>query len=160
MRRPVETLLFVVLVIAGCGQKQLADKVTYVADNDPRMNAAIEKARATVDTFIAEVKAPKPGESAFSVKKPFTDGGQTEHFWLSEVSYDGKNFHGVVANEPNDVKNVELGQNVEVSPAEISDWMYIDNGKLVGGTTLRVLRDSLSPAERADFDKHVPFKIE
>jgi hypothetical protein len=38
--------------------------------------------------------------------------------------------------------------------------MYIDDGKLVGGETLRVLRATLSPTERADFDKSVPFVVE
>jgi hypothetical protein len=38
--------------------------------------------------------------------------------------------------------------------------MYVENRKLVGGETLRVLRDTATPAERADFDKSVPFSIE
>ena len=38
--------------------------------------------------------------------------------------------------------------------------MYVDHGKLVGGYTLRVLRDGLSPAERAEFDRSIPFKID
>jgi Uncharacterized protein conserved in bacteria (DUF2314) len=38
--------------------------------------------------------------------------------------------------------------------------MYLDNRKLVGSYTLRVLRDMSSPAERAEFDKNVPFVIE
>ena len=38
-----------------------------------------------------------------------------------------------------------------------SDWMYVDHGKLVGGYTLR---DRLSPSERPEFDRSVPFKVE
>jgi len=35
--------------------------------------------------------------------------------------------------------------------------MYLEHGKLVGGQTLRVLRETLPPSERADFDKKVQF---
>jgi hypothetical protein len=44
-------------------------------------------------------------------------------------------------------------------PEEISDWMYVDNGRLVGGTTVRVLRNSASEEEGAEFDQSVPFVI-
>jgi uncharacterized protein YegJ (DUF2314 family) len=42
----------------------------------------------------------------------------------------------------------------------ISDWMYVHEGRLVGGYTIRVMRDRLSPAERLRFDQGLPFKIE
>jgi uncharacterized protein YegJ (DUF2314 family) len=154
--------LFVVLVVAlaGCGKKHAADKVTYVADDDPAMNTAMEKARSTVATFITALKSPKAGQSSFSVKMAFTDGGNTEHMWLTPVTFDGTNFQGAVNNEPEKVKTVKLGQRATVARDKISDWMYVENGKLVGGETLRVLRAGLTPAERADFDKSVPFVVD
>jgi uncharacterized protein YegJ (DUF2314 family) len=58
------------------------------------------------------------------------------------------------------VSNVKIGDQATVDPESISDWMFVDNGKLVGGYTVRVLRDAMSAAEREEFDKSVPFKIE
>ena len=153
-------VMIMLLTLAGCGKKQPADKVTWVADDDPRMNTAMEKARSTVQNFIDALKAPRAGQSAFSIKVAFADGADTEHMWLTPVTYDGTNFQGTVNNEPEKVKSVKMGQKVSVVPAKISDWMYLDNRKLVGGYTTRVLRDALTPAERADFDKSVPFVIE
>jgi uncharacterized protein YegJ (DUF2314 family) len=160
MSRSLAVVAVLALAVSGCGKSESRDKVTHVADDDPRMNAAIDKAKSTVSDFIAILESPKPGQSGFSVKMPFTDGGETEHMWVSPITYDGKNFHGTVNNEPATVKTVKLGQKVSVAPSNISDWMYLENKKLVGGYTLRVLRDTLSPAERADFDKGVPFVIE
>jgi uncharacterized protein YegJ (DUF2314 family) len=160
MGRWLGTVAVVVFALAGCGKKHPALKVTYVADDDPRMNAAMEKARATVKTFVAALKSPKAGQSAFSIKMAFTDGGNTEHMWLTPVTFDGSKFTGTVNNEPEKVKSVKMGQKVTVASDKISDWMYIENRKLVGGETLRVLRDALTPAERADFDKSVPFVVE
>ncbi|WP_020471816.1 YegJ family protein [Zavarzinella formosa] len=154
-------IVLVLALIAGCGKKPpVDDPVTFVDSNDPKMNAAITKARASVNSFITALKSPKSGQSAFSIKMAFTEGDDSEQIWLTPVSYDGKNFQGTVNNTPVKVKKVRMGQKVTVSPSEISDWMYVENGKLVGGETLRVLRDGLTPAERKDFDKGMPFKIE
>jgi uncharacterized protein YegJ (DUF2314 family) len=80
--------------------------------------------------------------------------------WLTSVTFDGRKFHGTVNNDPEMVSNVKIGDKVSVESSKISDWMFVENGKLVGGYTLRVLRDSLSASERADFDKSVPFTID
>ena len=53
-----------------------------------------------------------------------------------------------------------MGEQAAVAPSKISDWMYLEHGKVVGGHTLRVLRETLSPSERADFDKQVQFRDE
>jgi uncharacterized protein YegJ (DUF2314 family) len=160
MVRWILALAIVAPPFVGCGKGQSVDNFTYVAEDDPKMAAAIEKARSTVDTFIAALKSPKAGQSAFSIKKEFADGDGREHMWLTPVTYDGQNFHGTINNIPELVKSVEIGQAVTVAPSEISDWMYIDNGKLVGGETMRALRNAATPAERAEFDKSVPFVIE
>jgi uncharacterized protein YegJ (DUF2314 family) len=148
------------MLLVGCSKKEPKDKVTYVSDNDPQMNAAIERARAEVNTFITAIQSPRAGQSSFSVKMAFSDGKHTEHMWLGSVTFDGKRFHGTVNNDPEKVTNVKFGQKATVSAAEISDWMFVQNRKLVGGYTLRVLRDSLSPSERAEFDSSVPFTVE
>jgi uncharacterized protein YegJ (DUF2314 family) len=49
---------------------------------------------------------------------------------------------------------------VSVRRDEIMDWMYVEDGKLVGGYTIRVQRDSLDMNERAEFDQSVGYRIE
>ncbi|HMF17490.1 MAG TPA: DUF2314 domain-containing protein [Gemmataceae bacterium] len=153
-------VLFFVFAVFGCGKESVPDKVIPVAGDDPRMNAAIDKARATVKTFIDALQSPKPGQQGFSVKVVFTDGDNDEHMWLLPVRYDGKKFRGTVNNAPQTVKNIKMGQRVTVEPSKISDWMFVENGKLVGGHTVRVLRDAMTPADRAEFDKTAEFIIE
>src|SRR5438128_2111822 len=130
MGRTLAIVAVLGLLVAGCGKKYPEDKVISVAGDDPRMNAAVEKARSTVSTFIAALKARKAGQSGFSVKMAFSDGKHTEHMWLTPVSYDGRTFHGTVNNEPKNVKGVNMGQKAEVEPSNISDWMYVENRKL------------------------------
>ena len=127
MCRCLGVLALAVVAATGCGRKHPADKVTRVADDDPQMNAAIEKARSTADTFIAVLKSPKPGQSGFSVKMLVSDGTNHEHIWLSPVVFDGKVFRGMINNKPDKVTTIKMGERASVEPSEISDWMYIEN---------------------------------
>ena len=76
------------------------------------------------------------------------------------MTYDGTNFRGKINNQPVDVKNVRLDQSVTVAPNEVTDWMFIKDGKLIGGYTTRVFYARLSPEKRAQFDQQADFKIE
>lgn len=133
----------------------------HIVKNDAAaaMSAAIVKARATIGDFITAFKAPKAGQKNFTLKKQFIDANGGEHMWVSELSFDGKSFRGVLTNAPYEVRNVKAGDLVTVTPQEISDWMYIDNGKLVGGTTIRALTDKMSPAERRATEQEGGFKL-
>ena len=50
-------------------------------------------------------------------------------------------------------------QKVDFHPSQITDWMYIDKGRLVGGYTTRLIRARMTPAERAALDKASPYKF-
>ena len=154
-------LLAVLAVGAGCSKPAApsADPIRLVSKDDAQMNAAMATARTTVGTFITALKSPRSTQTAFSVKARFTDGNGVEYMWLVPVTFDGKTFHGEINNTPEKVMTVKLGQSVTVETSEIADWMYIDNGTLVGGYTTRALRDTMSPMERAEFDKTVPFTV-
>jgi uncharacterized protein YegJ (DUF2314 family) len=131
-----------------------------VADDDKAMDRAVEHAQRSLGFFMAALRSKKPGDTTFEIKKGFVDGDKVEHLWISNVTYDGKNFHGRINNRPLDVKNVHLGQRVTAGAREVSDWMFLKNGKLIGGYTTRVLYARLSPEDKAQFDKEAEFKIE
>ncbi|MDR3401732.1 MAG: DUF2314 domain-containing protein [Chthoniobacter sp.] len=131
-----------------------------VEDNDKAMDHAVRCAHRSLGFFITALRAKKSGDTGFEVKKAFVDGKTVEHIWIGNLTFDGKNFHGKVNNKPLDVRTVQLGQTVTVTPGEVSDWMFVKNGKLVGGYTTRVLYARLSPRDKAEFNKEADFKIE
>ena len=108
----------------------------------------------------AEHRLGRIRDTDFEVKKAFVDGHNAEHLWVGDLKWDGTNFRGKINNKPHDLRNVKLGQSVVVAPQEISDWMFIKNGKLIGGYTTRVLYARLSPQDKARFNKEADFKIE
>jgi uncharacterized protein YegJ (DUF2314 family) len=145
---------------AGQDKKGKAPDLVFVDEKDKEMNAAMEKARKSVDDFIKAFQKPKKGQSDFGIKVGITDGKQVEHFWVAVTKFDGKQFEGTINNEPALVKTIKEGEAVTVEKGKISDWMFVENKKLVGGYTVRVLRNRLTPEERKALDESIPYKID
>ena len=133
--------------------------VHMVSGEDPEMNSAIQQARSSVDTFITSLQNPAQNQTYFSVKAQIVDGVHSEHIWLYDVSFDGKQFQGKIGNNPLNVKNVSLGDDMRLEPSKISDWMIVEDNTLVGGYTIRVIRERLPQEERKIFDQNLPFRV-
>ena len=131
-----------------------------VQNGDKAMAGAVDHARQTLGFFVAALKAQRPDTRDYEIKSTFVDGDQVEHIWIGEVSWDGKLFHGRINNKPLAVHNVRLGQRITLEPRKVSDWMFLKDGKLMGGYTTRVLYARLSPEQKAEFAKEANFTIE
>jgi uncharacterized protein YegJ (DUF2314 family) len=156
--------------VAGCGGGFLRDgdhlqrpgnpDIVGVSGDDPEMNKAIDTSRKTVDQFITALKSPKPGQDHFTVKAKFGEGNNIEHMWIDPVRFDGAKFVGNLSNEPEFLKSPKLGDEVSVAKDQISDWMYVDKGHLVGGYSVRLLRDRATPEERKRLDEEVGYRFD
>jgi len=126
---------------------QSDDKAMMIASDDAEMAAAIAKARSSLDEFLALSDAPPPGTDKFKLKVMIADGNATEHFWVIPFRRTSTGFVGILANEPEVVDNVVLGQNIEFTRDDISDWGYTRNGHQVGSFTVCVMFKRMSKEE-------------
>ena len=67
---------------------------------------------------------------------------------------------GVVNNEPEFVSTIKLGQRVSQPEGRLSDWMYVREGVLQGGYTIRAALEALSPAERENQIRAMGLRLE
>ena len=140
-------LLILMLALACWSCSSKPDTLVEGGYDEQEMNAAIARARSEVDTFIAEM-AKKNGED-FAVKAPIEDQGRTEHFWLADVVYSNGEFQGKIGNDPGIVGNVRIGQPWTIKKEQISDWMFMRDGKMHGNYTMRPLLKTLPEKEAA-----------
>ena len=139
------------LLLISCKKETEKDETlpeTLTSDYDTTtMEAAISKSRSSVSDFL---KVLEVGDAdSFSVKAPITDENGTEHFWLTDVSYNNGVFTGLIGNDPGIVKNVKFGQSWDIQRDLISDWMFIRSEMIHGGYTIDPLLDSY-PKDQAD----------
>ena len=115
--------------------------VVYLADDDPRMKAAVAEARRRWPEFVAAFATRAAGQH-FSVKARFTEGEAEEVMWLTVAGIEGALIKGTLDNEPHDIKTLKLGDPVVVKVDEMSDWMYPLGDKRAGGFTVKVLLEA------------------
>jgi uncharacterized protein YegJ (DUF2314 family) len=130
-----------------------SDGIETFESGDPQMEAAISAARDSIEVFLKAFSRPRPGQQSFLLKVAFEHGENREHIWMADLDLSGPRLRGVVANEP----SPRFKQVAEFAPAQITDWMYVENGRLMGGFTTRVIRARLSPQERAELDAASPY---
>jgi uncharacterized protein YegJ (DUF2314 family) len=136
------------VVLAGCGRSKPETLVEGGYD-EQEMEAAIARARAEVDSFLRELLNPTGANHA--VKAAIEDGDKTEHFWLTDLSFQNGAFVGTINNEPGIVGNVKMGQQWTVKKGEISDWLFMREGKMHGNYTMRPLLKTMPAEEAAKF---------
>ena len=129
-----------------------------VDSEDERMNAAISEARQTIPLFLDAYAKRTPTQSGFHLKARFESGDDVEHVWIKDVESSMGELRGTIASDPN-MAGIEFGQRVSLGKEQVTDWMYVDNGYLVGGYTVKAIRAGLSASERAQFDAGAPYKF-
>jgi uncharacterized protein YegJ (DUF2314 family) len=134
------------------------DPTIPFASDDSEMEAAIRAAKESFGQFLQTFVRPSKGQRAFLVKAVFVAGEEVEHIWLADLNFSGGRPRGIVANEPA-LPGMIFKQSVEFEPSQITDWMYVEDGYLVGGFTTRLIRQRMSPEQRRDFDASVPYKF-
>ena len=154
------------IAFAGCDRSEDAGKRNgrlerlRLPEADPAMDKAVAEARRTVPEFLSTLQSPAPGQRTFAVKIALVEDGAHEHIWLGDLRYDGKLIHGSVSNEPVDVKGAKSNDRASVAPSAIADWMFVENGQLVGGYTIRLQYARASLEEKARLKAQSPFRVE
>ena len=162
MRYPFALVcLGLLFALSACqSEESFNSKGIYnVAAGDPEMLATMKQARATLPRFLAAVQRHDSLDSNFAVKLPFADGEQTEYIWLGEPALENGKWYGTVDNTPEYTHEVREGERVPFDTAKVADWNYTRKGELMGGYSVRLLRNRMTPQERAEFDESTGWTI-
>lgn len=134
---------------------------TFFADGEsPKMIEAYKKAQETFKYFWRELsweyRRIVPGLDVACVKLAFTQDidGETivEHMWINDINFDGDTIYGILVNQPNDLTNVNNGDEVQIPVNQISDWLFAVQGKTYGAFTIHAMRSEMEEDERQDHD--------
>ncbi len=138
----------------AAGKRTAQDYPVVHTDNgDAELEAAIQIAQERLPEFVRILQ--KHGNNPtllFSLKTKFTLNEKAgEHMWLSKLKLIDGEFEGRLDNEPDWVKTLHMGDRVKVKMEDVSDWLAIENGKIYGGFTLRVLFKHMNSEQKKRF---------
>lgn len=134
-------------------------------DEDPAMQAAHRRARATFRYFWREITWERhrivPALDMTCVKAAFTDPPTTQHrpgapeaeqMWFGEIDFDGRAVTGVLLNTPHWLTSIKAGDPVSLPLERVTDWLYVIDGTAYGAFTVAVLRARMDQTERREHD--------
>lgn len=128
------------------------DSLLHIPDDDEKMAAAMRKARATLEGFLALARKPKPSMSGFTVKVPLIAAGGHEYVWLYPFRVDrSERIVGVIGNTPIEAKQHRKGEILTFPQSAVVDWAYVDRGRMMGNFTTCVLVEREPAAEAEAF---------
>ena len=148
MQRCNEFDLSLIEVLASGEPLQIFEEPTFepiieVADDDPRMAAAVEEAIERWPEFVREFNNREEADSEkYIIKAEFTENGKSEFMWVTVTALDSGSVRGILMNDPHELMDVHRGAEVEIGLERLNDWLYPgEDDEPVGGFTLTVLAE-------------------
>jgi len=127
---------------------------------DEEFDAAVEEAHDTLNVLRGALLAPRPSYDFVGLKVRFTGAESFEDIWTEPIDY----YDGYFTTRMIDGVLIKRGLNTErivtVSLDDVLDWVIIeDDGNLIGGFTILLSYEHMTPEEKEEFLKVTGYKI-
>lgn len=148
-------IVLILFLLAACAPATVEPtpiSVSTFNDPDEELTEAVHQAQDTLYILRQAFLAPKPSYVFMSVKVRFATDNGTEDMWTEPIdilnnTYTVRMVEGVTLE-----LKAHPDRYVEVTPEEIIDWMILEeDGTVLGGYTLRLEYDGLSPEEQKKY---------
>jgi len=140
-------------------QAQPAENPRFAGEPDPDMRTAAHKAQVSLDEFDQRLTNPPRGQTRIGLRGIFESQGRTQYLWLRNVRIVPEGYRGLVATLPT-IPGLALDQEVMLPREAVADWFAVEDGYLIAGYSLRLMRSRLSPEARARADEQSGYIIE
>lgn len=126
----------------------------HLEQADGELQRIAKEARSTLDFFFRYQSQAGAGEHGFYVKYILAaddgSGIDAEQVWLTGIKFKNSNLYGDLANTPLYVQGLRKGSTIMISVDSIVDWMYIREGKIIGGYSIKYLLEKIPESRRSD----------
>ncbi|HSK65309.1 MAG TPA: DUF2314 domain-containing protein [Anaerolineales bacterium] len=160
MYKPLQlTALWLMCVIftLSCASSSLEG--TPVSDEE--FDAAVKEAHGTLSTLRQALLSPRENYIFVGLKVRFTGADEYEDIWTEPVDY----YDGFFTTRMIDGVLIDSGLNTErmvsVPMNKVLDWVIVeDDGNLIGGYTIKLSYEHMTPEEKKEFLRVTGYKLE
>src|SRR6266498_5322853 len=151
-------ILVLCLFAFACAPNLTATSQT--STKDVELDAAIQQARDSLDIFIRRIASPHGNRTLVAVKvRFFLPDGSSQDIWVDGVTYTDDTFRGNMGDDIPALK-LKFDEKITILRENIIDWMIVEDGKLIGGYTIRLAVQRMSPEEKERFLKTLDYSID
>jgi len=120
-----------------------------VEQSDKELDRIADNARRSLPTFFRNLTRPEAGANNFFVKYPLSDDdGDAEQVWLGDIRVKDGIYYGRLANTPSLPGGKKKDKLIIFDPDKITDWMYTQDGKIIGGRSIKYLLEKNPETQR------------
>jgi uncharacterized protein YegJ (DUF2314 family) len=157
-------VLLCAVLLFSCEKSAEPPEVTVmpVYQDDMEIVRIAEDARNTLPVFFRYLTRTGAGASAGKdcyVKYPFladeNSGVDKEQIWLTGIQFSNGQYFGVLANAPRYLSGMKRGDRVIFDMDTITDWMYVRDGKITGGESIKYLLEKTPENQRNDREREL-----
>ncbi|HSL42597.1 MAG TPA: DUF2314 domain-containing protein [Anaerolineales bacterium] len=158
-------ILFIVgmlLAISCTSAASTQETLSTFTDDDPELEEAVRQAQNTLHIFRQEMLSPSSSYLLVSLKVRFVAAnGEAEDMWTEPVYilddvYTVRMVEGVTI-----TKGTHPDRLVDVQLNDIVDWMLLqEDGKVIGGYTLKLDYERLTPEEQRKYRDATGYKFD
>ncbi len=158
-RLQLKILLFVgVILISSCSS---ASPTSIPPATDEEFDAAVAEAHNTLETVRKALLSPKPSYTFIGLKIRVFGDSNFEDIWTEPVDY----FNGAFTTQMVEGVSLDKGFHpdnlVRVPVEDVIDWMIVeDDGNLIGGYTIRLAYQHMTPEEQEEFIRITGYTVE
>jgi uncharacterized protein YegJ (DUF2314 family) len=132
------TVVLCVIVVAWLISRERDPNFRRIDEDDFLVAQAKIEAQASLEKLLKLMVATPEGFSSVKITLTTTKGS-LEHIWVESLKpgSETENWSGILANEPRDIKGMNLGSPVFFPQADIEDWMVMnEDGSYEGGYSI------------------------
>lgn len=123
------------------------------------MESAFQQARDSLDFFIQKIGIPHPDRTYVALKVRFSPpGDMPQDIWVDNITYTGGSFRGDMGDDIPSLR-LSFGEEIAIPTEDIVDWMIVEDGKLIGGYTIQLAYERMSPEEKERFLEAIDYSI-
>jgi uncharacterized protein YegJ (DUF2314 family) len=156
-----ETMKYIVLCVIllfSC-DKGAVDRPSPTVDieqSEKELEKIADNAQRALPTFFRNLARPEAGADNFFVKYSLTtDDGSAEQVWLGGIRVKDGVYYGRLANTSDLPGGKKKNKLITFDPNKITDWMYIQDGKIIGGRSIKYLLEKIPEEKRAEDQRKI-----
>ena len=147
-------LVLCVTLLLSCDQQPARDRTVQVEQADEDILQIAEDARKTLYIFFRHLNGADAKGASFFIKHPFKadDGSDVamEQLWLTNIRFRNGTYYGALASSPVYIRGIKRGDTVAFEADAITDWMFVQDGKISGGRSVKYLLEKIPENQRSD----------
>jgi len=130
-----------------------------VGQSDKEIEKIADNARRSLPIFFRNLNRLEKGANNFYVKYSLiSDDGSVEpkvreQVWLGSIRFKNDAYYGTPANTP--ISHGRKMKRVNIDTDKITDWMYIQDGKIIGGRSIKYLLEKIPEDQRGGEQRRI-----